>query len=185
MLLLLTGLALWALVHFIPVFAPNIRSKIINKIGIGIYKALFTLSLVGAISLMINGWQNTAEEFYFPQMTGVREASFILIFFAMALFVTSSMKTNIKRYFRHPQLNGVMLWAFAHILSNGQAKAVILFSGFVVWAFLMKIGTNKRDGEWERPEAVSYGQDAKVILATIALYALLVYLHQYYAVALI
>lgn len=182
--LLLTGILLWTLVHFIPVFAPELRSKIISKIGIGPYKGLFTLSLVGAIFLIVNGWQSSAEEFYFPQAAGMRETSFILIFIAMMLLVASSMKTNIKRYMRHPQLNGVMLWAFAHILSNGQAKAVLLFSGLIIWAFLMKIGLNKRDGEWGKPEAVNYMQDIKVLLAAVAIYALLVYLHQYFAVSL-
>lgn len=185
MLLLLTGLILWALVHFIPVFAPNIRNKLIHAIGVGAYKGLFSLSLIGAIALMITGWQNTAEEFYFPQMAGIRELSFSLVFIGMISFVASAMKSNIKRYFRHPQLNGVMLWAFAHILSNGQLKALILFAGFVIWALLMKIGTNKRDGPWERPEAVRYGQDVKVILVATVSYGLLIYLHQYFAITLI
>ncbi len=185
MLLLLSGLTLWVLVHFIPVFAPNIRTKLIGTIGAGPYKGIFSLSLVAAIALMVNGWQSAPEEFYFPQMAGIRELSFLLILIGMISFVASGMKSNIKRHFRHPQLNGVMLWAFAHILSNGQAKAVILFSGIFVWAFLMKVGANKRDGPWVRPEAVNYSQDAKMVIVAIALYALLVYLHQYFAVALI
>ena len=185
MSLLLTGLGLWALIHFIPVFAPNTRTKLIDTIGAGPYKGLFSLFLIGAIYLMIDGWQNTPEEFYFPQIAGAREVSFVLVFIGIISFAAAGMKTNIKRYFRHPQLNGVMLWAFAHIVSNGQANAVILFSGFVVWALLMKIGINKRDGEWQRPEAVSYAQDAKVIIVAVAVYALLVYLHQYFAVSLL
>lgn len=185
MLLLLTGLFLWALVHFIPVFSPNVRKKLINAIGAGPYKGLFSLSLICAIALMINGWQNTAEEFYFPQMAGIRELSFFLVLVGVISFVASAMKSNIKRYFRHPQLNGVMLWAFAHTLSNGQVKALFLFGGLMIWALLMKIGINKRDGPWERPEAVSYGQDVKVILGATASYGLLIYLHQYFASALI
>ena len=185
MLLLLTGLLLWTLVHFIPVFAPNIRGKLIQAIGAGPYKGLFALLLIGAISLMVNGWQSSVEEFYFPQIAGIRELSFILVFLGVISFVASGMKSNIKRYFRHPQLNGVMLWAFAHILSNGHFKAIILFSGFVVWALLMKMGINKRDGLWERPEAVSYGQDIKVIIVATVSYGLFIYLHQYFAVTLI
>lgn len=185
MALLLTGILLWTLVHCIPVFAPKIRSKTISKIGIGPYKGLFALSLIGAISLMANGWQDYPEEFYFPQAAGMREISFILIFFAIILFVASSLKTNIKRYLRHPQLNGVMLWAFAHILSNGQAKAILLFSGFIVWAFLMKIGLNKRDGEWGKPDAIRYTHDIKVIAIAAIVYSIILFSHQYFAVSLI
>lgn len=185
MLLLLTGLFLWTLVHFLPVFAPNVRKKLINAIGAGPYKGLFSLSLICAIALIINGWQNTAEEFYFPQMVGVRELSFILVFVGVVFFVASGVRSNIKRYFRHPQLNGVMLWAFAHILSNGQLKAFIIFGGLMVWAVLMKIGINKRNGPWEKPEAVRYGQDVQVALVATVSYGLLIYLHQYFAIALI
>lgn len=180
MSLLLAGILLWAIIHFIPVFAPTLRGNIVNKIGIGPYKGLFALSLVGAITLMVIGWQNYPEQYYYPQATGVRELSFVLVFIGIILFVASGIDTNIKRLIRHPQLNGVMLWAFAHLLSNGEARAVILFSGLLIWAFLMKVGLNRRDGTWEKPEAVSRSQDIKVIITSVVIFGGLEYLHQYF-----
>jgi uncharacterized membrane protein len=180
MSLLLVGILLWTLVHFIPVFASKFRGKITEKIGLGPYKGLLALSLIGAIALMVIGWRAYPEIYYYPQAEGMREVSFILVFVGIILFVASGVKTNLKRYLRHPQLTGVMIWAFAHLLSNGEARAVILFSGFFIWALVMKMGINKRDGVWEKPQAVSVMLDIKVLIAAVPLYALLTYLHQYF-----
>ncbi len=180
MSMLIVGMLLWALVHFIPIFTPSIRGKLINKIGFNAYKGVFTLALVGAISLMFQGWQNYEEIYYYPQVAGAREVSLVLVFVGILFLVASAIATNIKRFIRHPQLSGVMLWSFAHLISNGEAKAVILFSGFLIWAFLMKAGANRRDGTWEKPAPVSKSNDIKVIIAAIIIFGLLAYLHQYF-----
>jgi uncharacterized membrane protein len=49
----------------------------------------------------------------------------------MAAYVPGN---RIKAYFGHPFLLGVVIWAFAHLLSNGRLGDVLLFGAFLVWA---------------------------------------------------
>jgi hypothetical protein len=50
---------------------------------------------------------------------------------AFILFAASAMATSIKRFVRHPQLTGVLLWALAHLFSNGDGRSLVLFGVFV------------------------------------------------------
>jgi hypothetical protein len=74
--------------------------------------------------------------------------------FAVILFISARAPSDIKQIIRHPQLTSVKLWAVAHLLSNGETRAVILFSGMLAWAVLEVIFINRRDGAWTRPAPV-------------------------------
>lgn len=177
MSLLLTGILIWTLVHFLPVFAQSLRKGIINTVGLMTYKGIFSLAIVSSMALMVMGWQQHPEEYYYPQMAGAREATMALVFLAIILLVSAKFKSNIKRYVRNPQLSGITIWSLAHLLSNGEARAVLLFSGFFIWAYIMRIGINIRDGEWQKPEKVSFIHDIKVLGVASVIYGILLYTH--------
>jgi hypothetical protein len=75
------------------------------------------------------------------------------------------------------------IWAFAHLLSNGEARSVILFGGLLIWAELSIIFINKRDGIWEKPTRVySWPREALTLVISLVLYAIVaVFLHKYIA----
>jgi uncharacterized membrane protein len=45
---------------------------------------------------------------------------------------------------KHPMLAGVKLWAFAHLLSNGDLGGIILFGCFLGWAVYDRISLKHR-----------------------------------------
>ena len=89
------------------------------------------------------------------------------------------MKTNIKRFIRHPQLTGVVVWAIAHLLANGDSRSVVLFGGLGVWAVIAIFTINNRDGEWERPEPVPAAKDITLVAIGAVLTAVVAYFHEY------
>lgn len=180
MSLLCSGVLVWALVHFIPVFTPNLRAGVISRIGTGGYKGLYVLAVLSSLALIVMGWGAGSTELLYD--LGVSSLyTVLLMLFVVLLFIGSMIPTNIKRFIRHPQLISVKLWAVSHLLVNGTERDVILFGGLLAWAVIMMIGINKRDGAWVKPEKVSKMKDLVLVIITVVLFVILPRLHIYFA----
>ncbi len=72
---------------------------------------------------------------------------------AFYLFAADGMKTRIGRRMRHPQLTGFALWAFAHLLPNGDLPSFVLFGGLLVWALVEMAVINRAQPDWQPSQA--------------------------------
>ena len=63
---------------------------------------------------------------------------------AFCLFVAAFMPNNFYRVIRHPMLSGVLIWAFAHLLANGDLASILLFGSFGLFAITDIISVNRR-----------------------------------------
>ena len=133
MSLLVTGLVLFLAVHLIP-SAPPLRAALVERLGAKPYRGVF--SAVALLSLVAVVWgfsRSSLEEVYVPPAWG-HQAAMILVPIALVLFAAANMPTRIRAVVRHPMLLGLLLWAFAHLLSNGEIRSVVLFGGFALFA---------------------------------------------------
>ena len=73
----------------------------------------------------------------------------VLAVLGFFLFASSGVRNRIGTQMRHPQLVGFSLWAFAHLLTNGDLPSFILFGGLLAWA-LVEIVLLNRAGAWKR-----------------------------------
>jgi len=179
MSLLITGLTLWVVIHLFPALCKNTRTTIIEKIGLMPYKGLFALIILSSVVLIVFGWQSiTPEDIYTPVSWG-RHITFTLVLLTFILFVAARRKTNIKRFLRHPQLTGLVLWSIGHLFANGDNRSVILFMTLGLWAILEIILINKREGAWQKPEAVAMTSDVITVIGGFVLYAALMFAHPY------
>ena len=180
MTMLTIGVGLWIAVHLFPSVLPGARSALIERLGEGPYKGLFALDLVIAILLMVFGWRSALPEpWYTPPLAGTPTIVFALVLIAFVLMGAANAPTNLKRYLRHPMLTGVIVWAGAHLLANGDSRSVILFGGLAVWAAVAMFTINRRDGAWEKPQAVAVSKDIVLVLIGAALTALVAFFHGY------
>ena len=83
--------------------------------------------------------------------------------------------TNINS--RHPMLTAVKTWAAAHLLVNGDLASVVLFGGMLAWAVVAMIGSNRRDGEWVKPEPGTTKGAVMHVVATIVIFAVIIGIH--------
>ena len=77
-------------------------------------------------------------------------------------------RTKIKAALGHPMTAGVALWAFAHLLANGQLHDVVLFGAFLVWSvatFVIRRSRDRESGTTYPPGTVA--KDAIAIVAGI------------------
>jgi uncharacterized membrane protein len=76
-------------------------------------------------------------------------------------------------------LTGTVVFSIAHLLANGDQRSLVLFGGIGLWAVISIVLINRRDGDWQRPPAVSLAKDAMTLVGTIVIFAIVVFLHPY------
>lgn len=180
MALLITGLALWVVVHLFPAIFKNTRTAIIKKIGLKPYKGMFALTILASVVLIVIGWRNIEPQYIYHPEAWTRHVTFLLVLITFILFAAAKSKTNIKRVLRHPQLTGLVIWSIGHLLANGEDRSIILFTTLGVWAILEMILINKREGAWKKPEPVLMKNDLKTVVAGVVVYVVFMFLHPYF-----
>ena len=176
---LVLGVFLWSVVHFIPAAAVNFRKSLIEKIGEKPYKALFTLLMLFALYLAISGWRSSIPVNLFQPPIWGRHATALLVLIGFILFLAPYHATNLKRFLRHPQLTGIVVWGAGHLLANGESRSVVLFGGLAAWAFIEIILLNRRDGAWVKPEPVPLKKDFLLAIAGLTFYLVLAFSHRW------
>jgi uncharacterized membrane protein len=111
------------------------------------YRGLF--SLVSAVGLALIVW-GFAEyratgwvDVWYPP-TWLRHVTVGLMWPASICVVASYVRGDIARVLKHPMLVGVKLWAFAHLLANGDLGSIVLFGSFLGWAVYDRISLKYR-----------------------------------------
>lgn len=181
MVLIIIGVLLWSVVHLLPAAAPGVRGDLLGRLGEGGYKGLFSLLILLAIVLIVLGWRGTVPEPLYSPAYGLRTVSIGLMVIAFILIGASNQPVRIRHWIRHPQLTGLALWAFAHLLSNGDNKSVALFGGLLIWALIEIPLISRREGEWQKPELQGWRRDIIGVVVSLAIMAAFVWAHPWIA----
>lgn len=177
MIVLLAGVTLWTLVHWIPGMAPQFRQRCVASIGTAAYRGCFAGCIVLAIVLIVTGWRSTApEQVYLPSMA-MRQAGMGLVLLAFISLGAFRGKGKINQWLRHPQLTGVLLWAAGHLLANGEQRSLLLFSGMFIWAAVNILLINRREGARERPLYGGIAYDIRAFLVGSILFVIVLFAH--------
>jgi uncharacterized membrane protein len=181
MVMLIAGVVLWSIVHLLPSLSPARRQAIIDRRGEKVYKAAFAICIFGALALMIFGWRSTIPVFLYQVPMGLVHFAMLLVVIAFIIFGASNYPTRIKNYIRHPQLTGVLTWAVAHLIINGDSRSMVLFGGMAIWAILSIALINRRDGEWVKPEVAGWGREIRGLVISLIIAGVVIALHPYIA----
>ena len=176
---LILGMLIWSGVHLIPSVARPFRGRLIERLDEQKYQGLFALSILTSVALIIFGWRSAMPEPVYSAASWGRLAAIVLVYPALVLFVASGMPTNIKRFIRHPQLTGVLVWSVGHLLANGDSRSLVLFGGMGLWSLVAMTTINRRDGEWVKPEPSPVLDDLKPLLIAAIAYGVLLFAHPY------
>ena len=60
-------------------------------------------------------------------------------------------------------LTGVLVWAFAHLLVNGDLASLILFGWMAVWALASMALINAREPAWVAPAPGAWSGDLRLL----------------------
>jgi len=177
---LMSGVLLFAGVHLFPSVAAPTRARLIARIGQSAYNGGFALSVSIAIGLIVLGWRHSdVVAVYAPPAWG-RLAVNLAMPIALLFFLASRVPTNLERLVRHPQLTGVACWSLAHLLANGDSRALVLFGGLAVWSIGEMVLIDRREGAWSRPAPVPWVADLKPLVAAAVAFFVLRWAHPWF-----
>lgn len=177
MALLVFGVLLFAVVHFIPSLTPSLKAGAIQRVGENGYKGLFSLLLLISFALIIVGWRSAEPSYIYPPPPALHKFALVLLALAFLLLVVSARNSRLRQLIRHPQLTGVAVWGIGHLLLNGDSRAIVLFGGMAVWAVLEIVAISKRDGVWIKGSPPSWGAELFTIVIAAVIIAVVVLIH--------
>ncbi len=91
----------------------------------------------------LQGQGRLNPEIYTPPIW-LRHITLLLMWPSMILLVAAKVPSRIRTMAKHPMLVGIKLWAFAHLLANGDLASLILFGSFLAWAVVDRISVKRR-----------------------------------------
>ena len=180
MWMLVVGLVLFFGVHLIPTF-PELRARVVGMIGSRPYNGLFALMSLAALVLIVLGYghmqglgRGNPQLWVLPSWT--KHVTMLLMLPAMVLLVAAYVPSRIRTAMRHPMLAAVMLWAFGHLLANGDLASVLLFGSFLAYSVYDITSASQRAalGPLGTARGSAVG-DAAAIAGGMALYVLLLF----------
>ena len=143
---MIIGLAVFFGAHTLTTMrAP--RAALIARTGEVTYKVVFSLvSLIG-IALIAYGFARYRAagmiDVWDPPRW-LRHVNNLLLWPAFVCIAAAYIPGDIKRVLKHPMLVGIKLWAFGHLLANGDLGSIILFGSFLAWAVYDRITLKRR-----------------------------------------
>lgn len=175
MTIFITGLVLFFGLHIFSAIrsrAPG--SDLKEKLGYGPYMGLYSLiSLIG-FGLIIYGFgaARGAGILYTPP-SWLAHINLVLTLPALILLVASQVPAGrIKKATKHPMLLAIKLWAFGHLLANGELNSVLLFGSFLAYAIFDRIMVKRRGDNGPGADvALNSGMDAVSVIVGIAAWA--------------
>lgn len=152
MLSLIAASGFFVLIHF-GVSGTRLRDVLVARLGAGPYRGAFAVASLVGIVWMTTAYRRAPAVDLWGQLIGLRPLAFALVLIAF-LFVGIGLATpsptrvgmetklaqgteivrGIVRITRHPFLWGVGLWAFVHLIVNGDLASVILFGSLLLLA---------------------------------------------------
>lgn len=208
----LLALVAFLLSHSIPA-RPVVRARLSSLLGERAYIVCYSLLSIALLAWLIGAatwapfvplWDLSLDQYYVPVILmlpafmllagGAASPNPLSIGFSRARF--DPARPGIVGITRHPILWSFALWAFAHIVPNGDLVSLIMFGGFGLFAVAAMSLVDRRKrrelGEqWSRlaagtsvlplarglPRRWPQGTLAATLLGGAALYGLLLWLH--------
>ncbi len=175
---LILGVILWCLFHSIPVAPMDVRPSLVSRYGEAGYRRIFIVLSVVPWVLIVSGWRSSSSELIINLDHWANWLCNLSMIPAFLLITTPCVGSNIRRFVRHPQLTGVAIFSFGHLLASGQFRSLILFGGIGTWAISAIWMINRRDGAWRKPVRVGGQGDVMLIMAGMAILMISVLIHE-------
>jgi len=169
--MIVLGVLLWSGVHFFKRLMPEARARMGDK-----GKLLVTVGSFAGLALMILGYRAADTDVLWQLPRWATHVNNLMMLIAVFLFGMASTTGRLRGKLRHPMLMGVIVWAIAHLLVNGDTASVVLFGGMGLWA-LISIWLINRAGPWDRPTAGSAKKDIVLVVITVVVFVVISVIH--------
>jgi uncharacterized membrane protein len=146
LLVMIVGLVLFLGIHTLTT-QRGPRARVIAAMGEGGYKIGYALVSLAGLALIAWGFSHYRAGGMWPVWSpprALKHLNVALMLPAVILVVAAYLRGRIYAAVKHPMLAGVKLWAFGHLLANGDLGGIILFGSFLAWAVFDRISLKRR-----------------------------------------
>jgi len=148
MMVLIVGLILFLGIHLLPT-SPELRDGLKERIGVVPYRIIFSLLSIAGLVIIVLGYHKLQlhpgkNPILWEPPVWMRHIAVALMLPSMILLVASVIPSRIRTATRHPLLAAIKVWAFAHLLANGDLGSLLLFGSFLAFAVYDRISVKKR-----------------------------------------
>jgi len=175
--LLVLGLALFLGAHIFVTFRDD-RAKMIARLGLTGYRALFALNTLIGLALIVWGYANYRAHGWvqiWSPPAFMRHITVGLMLFSVIFVTAAFIPSHIKAKLKHPMLAGVKTWALAHLLSNGDLGSILLFGSFLAWSVYARIAAKQRGDVGMGAAPAGWTNDVIVVALGVVIYLALGY----------
>ena len=138
---------------------------------------MFSLIVLASLALVAWGFSEAPfEPVYTPAPWG-RHAAMIAMPVSAVLFVAANMPTHIRAVLRQPMLLGLLVWALAHLATNGDLASVVLFGSFAAFAVLAPLSLAARGKHLPTVKAPRLAMDAAAVIVSLIAAGLVMRFH--------
>ena len=155
------------------------RARMVASMGEGPYKIVYALVSAVGLALIVWGFAHYRATEWITVWTpprALKHLNVLLMLPAVILVVAAYIRGRIYATLKHPMLAGVKLWAFGHLLANGDLGGIILFGSFLAWAVFDRISLKHREDPGAPPIPVGgVGNDLIAVAVGVIAYLALAF----------
>ncbi|WP_210543032.1 NnrU family protein [Rhodoferax sp. PAMC 29310] len=145
---LLLGLLIFLGIHSVRIVGDDWRTRTRERMGPLVWKAIYSLLSVLGFALIVWGFGRVRQmptQLWSPPFS-LRHVAAAINLGAFVLLAAAYVPGNsIKARTHHPMVQGVVMWAVAHLMANGNLGQILLFGSFLAWGALDWIASTRRD----------------------------------------
>ena len=170
------GLVVFFGVHSVSLLALGWRNRIAERLGPRTWQGIYSVVALIGFYLLVTGYgaARSSAAVLYASPSWLRYVAALLMLPAFALALASVLPGRIRDRAGHPLLLATMLWAVAHLLTNGSAADLLLFGTFLAWAIAVRLSLEHRPARPIRVLPSSPVNDVIVVVGGLALYAVFV-----------
>ncbi|MGR6430106.1 NnrU family protein [Rhizobium sp. PAMB 3174] len=184
MALLAVSILLFLAVHLVRVVAPGLRRSAISALGRPVWITFHSVLSIATLALLV--WTfaeaRAVTGMLYNPPAWMSHITLTLMLIACVCLAASALPAGyIRTKTKFPLLVAIKIWAFSHLLANGETSSVMLFGAFLIWAVVLRISLKKRvaSGEVVARPFVSSRYDIFAVALGILIWAAIVFdLHE-------
>jgi uncharacterized membrane protein len=174
---LILGLVVFFGGHSISLLALGWRDRMAGRLGVRAWQGIYSVLAVIGFYLLIAGYgaaRPVADVLYIPPPE-LHYVAALLMLPVFTLALASVLSGRIRARAGHPLLIATMLWAVAHLLTNGSTADVLLFGTFLAWAIAVRLSLARRPARRMLALQPATANDAIAVVGGLALYAAFIF----------
>jgi uncharacterized membrane protein len=173
---LILGLVVFFGGHSISLLALGWRNRVAERLGPRAWQLVYSIIALLGFYLLVAGYgaARAAAAVLYVAPTWLRYVAALLMLPAFTLALASVLPGRIRALSRHPLLVSTLLWAVAHLLTNGSVADLLLFGTFLFWAVAVPISLERRPARRKLALPESVANDAIAVVGGLALYAVFI-----------